>query len=134
MENKVGKVEAISHTNKSVKIDNVWSNCAPEIWELVKTVSKGSTVEWDCEPVGPNKNILSWFKVRDTPEQVSQVSLQSQSKHSKDDQIVMQACLKVAAEVLGWDIQQRKDMDSPVIDRTKAIAKELFDWVKDGDY
>jgi len=132
MENKIGKVEAISHINKSVKIDGVWCMMAPEVWEQVRVVQNGTIVEWDYVAATPNKNVLSWFEAKDVPQKVAQ--LPSQGKHSKDDQIVMQACLKVSAEVLGWDIQQRKDMDSPVVDRVKTIAKELFEWVRDGNY
>lgn len=133
MENKIGYVEAISHKNKSVKIDGIWSMMAPEVWEDVQKVQKGSKVEWDYVAATPNKNVLSWFKVIES-NSYSAPTVVPVGKHSKDDQIVMQACLKVASEVVGWDIQQRKDLDSPVAERVKELAKEFYNYVKDGDY
>jgi len=135
MENKIGYIDAISHKNKSVKIDGVWCMMAPEIWDIVAVTQKGSKVEWDYVTATPNKNVLSWFKVIEaTTNTYTAQATQPTAKHTQSQEIVMQACLKVAAQVLGWDMQQRKDLKTPATARTKEIAKELFDWVRDGDY
>lgn len=135
--NKDGILMAISLKNQSLRIGDDWYYCGAELWEKVSKTPKNTDVIYDYIEVG-TKRVLSWFETKKINVPLTEFKITQNSKHTKDEEITMLAILKVAPEILSWEITLggRKEIPNKefAIERTKEIAKDLFKFVKTGTY